>query len=257
MHTVLSVLWRMVYRQSFATRVGDKIDMDVDIKGMRVKYNEEEDAFLEEDLCSKEPIGQFREWFEDACKCEDIVEVNAMTLATATKDGIPSARCVLLKGFGKDGFKFFTNYNSRKSAELDENPHCALMFYWGEIHRCVRIEGTAEKLSAKESDDYFQTRPRPSQIGACVSNQSQLVTSRKVLVDKEGELVEKYAGKPVFRPTNWGGYIVNPTSVEFWQGQSNRIHDRIRFRRPKPGEVVDNVLTKMGEDGWVYERLQP
>ncbi|XP_018393795.1 PREDICTED: pyridoxine-5'-phosphate oxidase [Cyphomyrmex costatus] len=229
----------------------------VDIGDMRIKYKNKHDTFTENDLISKEPIGQFKAWFEEACNIPEILEPNAMHLATATRDGVPSVRVLLLKGFGTEGFKFYTNYDSRKGRELAENPHVALTFYWESLRRSVRIEGIANKTSAEDSDHYFQCRPYENQIGSAASKQSSVIASRQTLIIKESELLAKFSKNQVKRPACWGGYFVVPHSIEFWQGQSDRLHDRIRFRRPKSNEKIDNVLVHKGEDGWVYERLSP
>ncbi|XP_045772532.1 pyridoxine/pyridoxamine 5'-phosphate oxidase-like [Maniola jurtina] len=233
--------------------------MSIDIGGMRIKYKDKDETFLEKHLVAKEPFGQFKAWFEEACTRKEILEPNAMCLATATKDGYPSARFVLCKGYGKDGFKFFTNHGSRKAKEMAENPNVAATFYWEILNRSVRIEGTVEKLSEGESTTYFHSRPVPSQIAACTSYQSTPIESRDVLCEREKVLEAEYMipGKEIPKPNFWGGYIIQPRSVEFWQGQRDRLHDRIKFRKPKEGEVLDGKLLHEGEDGWVYERLSP
>ncbi|CAG9125378.1 hypothetical protein JYU34_006028 [Plutella xylostella] len=233
--------------------------MSIDIGGMRIRYKDKSETFLESHLVSKEPFGQFKAWFEEACTRKEILEPNAMCLATATKDGYPSARFVLLKGYGKEGFKFFTNYGSRKAREMEANNNVAATFYWEILNRSVRIEGHVEKLSIEESEKYFHSRPVPSQIAACASFQSTPIQSRDVLCEREAVLEADYMipGKEVPKPEFWGGYIIRPRAVEFWQGQRDRLHDRIKFRKPKEGEVADGNLLHEGEDGWVYERLSP
>merc|ERR550517_531240 len=233
--------------------------MAVDITGMRKPYHDKSDFFDFKDLVAKEPFGQFKAWFEVASKHEGIYEANAMCLSTATTDGCPSARMVLLKKFGPEGFTFFTNYTSRKARELDSNPTAALVFYWEPLNRSVRVEGTVTRLSEAESLEYFRSRPISSQIGACVSNQSQVIPDRAVLTEKEKELEAVYGEggedrQEVPKP-DWGGYRVVPSVVEFWQGQSTRIHDRIRFRTSREGEVLDPAVSRQGEDGWIIERL--
>ncbi|KAK3930409.1 Pyridoxine-5'-phosphate oxidase [Frankliniella fusca] len=223
---------------------------------MRAAYRGRQELFTEADLACKEPIGQFKVWFDEARNEPSVMEANAMCLATASKDGTPSARYVLLKGYGPDGFKFFTNYESRKAKELEENPKAALTFYWEALRRSVRIEGTVARLPAAESDEYFHSRPKASQIGACASNQSTPITGREVLSAQEKYLASEYSDKEIPRP-NWGGYIVVPHSIEFWQGQSDRLHDRIRFRLPQETEKPDGKLLHEGDNGWVYERLSP
>uniref|UniRef100_A0A8C5QAC7 pyridoxal 5'-phosphate synthase n=2 Tax=Leptobrachium leishanense TaxID=445787 RepID=A0A8C5QAC7_9ANUR len=213
-------------------------------------------AFEETHLASLNPIDQFSTWLQEVSQCPGIEEPNAMCLATATRDGKPSARMVLLKGFGRDGFRFYTNRGSRKGTELDENPVASLLFYWEPLNRQVRIEGTVEKLSDEESDKYFHSRPKSSQIGAAVSRQSRVIPDREYLRQKNAALEEEYKDKEVPRPSDWGGYIIRPSVMEFWQGQTNRLHDRIVFRRPG-GEAEQGRWTHLGEDGWVYERLAP
>jgi len=234
-------------------------NMSIFIGGMRIPYMGKDETFTEDQLVSREPYGQFNNWFERATQTEGIEEPNAMCLATATKDGRPSARMVLLKGYGPDGFKFFTNYTSRKAIELAENPYASLNFYWEPMKRCVRIEGRVEKLSTEESTEYFMSRPVGSRIGAIVSPQSKPIPNRNVLLDKEKELASLTDQQQalIVKPENWGGYAVIPDSVEFWQGQTNRIHDRIRFRKLRPGETADNITVHQGVNGWVYERLAP
>lgn len=232
---------------------------DIDLAGMRKAYKNSSDAFLESQMVSTDPFQQFGEWFKQANELDDGSEANAMVLATATKDGIPSARFVLLKGFDDKGFKFYTNYESRKAKEMMENPRASLVFYWAPLHKSVRIEGIVEKLTEEESTDYFHSRPKNSQISACVSNQSAPIQSRQTLVAKEKELTEKYKDPEsvVPKPDFWGGYRVKPEVIEFWQGQSTRLHDRIVFRKLKSGEEVDGKLLHHGQNGWVYERLAP
>ncbi|KAF7993689.1 hypothetical protein HCN44_010284 [Aphidius gifuensis] len=229
----------------------------MDLGAMRIKYKDKNEAFIEDHLVSKEPYGQFKEWFEIASKTPGIQEPNAMCLATATKNGLPSARMVLLKGFSSDGFKFYTNYDSRKGQELAENPNAALTFYWEPLRRTVRIEGRVEKTSDEDSDIYFESRPYASQIGAHASKQSTVIPGRDSLIVKEQELTSVFSDGKVSRPACWGGFLVIPKSIEFWQGQSDRLHDRIRFRKQCDDEIIDNILVHQGNDGWVFERLSP
>jgi pyridoxamine 5'-phosphate oxidase len=234
--------------------------MSVDIHGMRKPYNDKSQTFDIKDLVSKEPISQFKAWFDEATQNEKIEEANAMCLATATKDGFPSARMVLLKKYGPEGFTFFTNYTSRKGEELDTNPRAALVFYWEALKKSVRVEGTVRRIPEHESRDYFKSRPISSQIGAWVSDQSKVIDDRSVLTEKEQELTQKYADgeTPLPHPTHWGGYRVEPTSMEFWQGQSTRIHDRIRYRRVEVEEAEKDEGVEIDvEDGWIIERLAP
>lgn len=199
-------------------------------------------AGLTEHGVDRDPVEQFRRWFEEALAA-NLHEPNAVTLATATKDGKPSARIVLLKGYDERGFVFYTNYEGRKARDLEENPRAALVFYWGELERQVRIEGHVSRVPEKESDEYFASRPRGSQLGAWVSEQSRMVTARGYLEEKLRRLEAEYANREVPRPPFWGGYRVEPEVIEFWQGRENRLHDRLVYRRE--------------DGGWRIERLQP
>ncbi len=198
-------------------------------------------GLVEKDL-AKDPYRQFEKWFHEA-EAAKLIEPNAMILATAGKDGRPSARTVLLKGFDGRGFMFFTNYESRKGRELEGNPHASLVFPWFPLERQVIIEGSVTKVTREESDAYFHSRPRASQIAAWASPQSTLISSRSVLEESVKALEEKYAGREVPLPPHWGGWRVSPATVEFWQGRRSRLHDRLRYRRQK--------------DEWIVERLAP
>ena len=198
---------------------------------------------LDEKVVDPNPFKQFDAWFKQAELAVPILP-NAMTLATATRDGKPSARVVLLKGVDEDGFVFYTNYESQKGTELDENPVAALCFYWAELGRQVRITGTTSRTSREESEEYFQTRPIDSQLGAWASSQSELIDSREVLEEKMAEMLEKYEGDKIPLPHYWGGYRVAPFIFEFWQNRASRLHDRIRYRRSADG-------------AWAIERLAP
>lgn len=231
-----------------------------DVASMRKPYRDKLDIFDVKDLKSKEPFEQFSAWFEEAKSTPGIFEANAMALATATRDGKPSVRMVLMKGLSKEGIDFYTNYHSRKAQDLVENPVGSLMFYWESLNKSVRIEGKVDKLSKEQSEEYFHSRPRSSQIGACVSEkQSSAIPSREVLDNRKKGLESEYGDESVTipKPDYWGGFRLVPDRYEFWQGQSNRIHDRIVFRKPQAGESVDPTVTFQGSDGWVYERLQP
>ncbi|GGH04071.1 MULTISPECIES: pyridoxamine 5'-phosphate oxidase [Pedobacter] len=189
-------------------------------------------ASLDESDVDQDPVVQFQKWFQDAVDAQ-IYEPNVMTLATADKAGRPDARIVLLKGVDTDGFRFFTNYLSAKGKELKRNPFAALVFFWPELERQVRIEGTVEKLDKETSEEYFNTRPVDSQIGAVASPQSQVIPNRVFLEEKFEALKTESAGKGIAKPAHWGGYIVKPTRIEFWQGRSSRLHDRINFEKVK------------------------
>lgn len=199
-------------------------------------------GLAEKDL-ARDPFRQFEKWFQEA-EAAKIPEPNAMTLATATREGRPSARTVLLKGLDGRGFVFYSNYESRKGRELEANPHVTLVFPWIAIERQVLIEGMATKVAREESEAYFHSRPRASQLGAWVAQQSAVIAGRAVLEDTLKALEKKYAGQEVPLPANWGGWRVAPETVEFWQGRRSRLHDRLRFRREKDG-------------GWSVERLAP
>ncbi|XP_051523309.1 pyridoxine-5'-phosphate oxidase, partial [Myxocyprinus asiaticus] len=214
-------------------------------------------CFEEDQLASLDPIKQFGNWFDQAIKCQEVGEANAMCLSTATKDGCPSARMVLLKGYSEEGFRFFTIYESRKGSELDSNPYACLVFYWEPLNRQIRIEGTAERIPYESSRDYFHSRPKSSQISAVVSRQSTLIPSRQYLRDKNAELEERYKNTEVPMPDYWGGYIVKPFLTEFWQGQTNRLHDRIVFLRPKEEETELRDMQHQAAGGWIYQRLSP
>jgi len=197
---------------------------------------------LDEKDTNANPIAQFTRWWEEAVNSE-IDEVNAMTLCTATKAGIPSARIVLLKGYDHNGFIFFTNYNSAKGKELSENPFASLVFFWKELERQVCITGAVEKINAKESDDYFNSRPEGSKIGAWASPQSSVIEARDVIEAAYIKHIKQFTNAAIPRPQHWGGYIVKPTSVEFWQGRQSRLHDRIRYTKEN--------------DTWIKQRLAP
>lgn len=183
---------------------------------------------LLEQNVSDSPVSQFKLWFKDALESE-IIEPNAMVLSTV-KDGKPSARVVLLKGFDESGFSFFTNYNSHKAKDINQNPFAALTFFWDVIERQVRIEGQIEKLSAEESDTYFWSRPRESQIGAWVSEQSTVIEGREVLDQSLDFYIKKFTDLEIIpRPAHWGGFLLRPSAIEFWQGRESRLHDRILF----------------------------
>jgi pyridoxamine 5'-phosphate oxidase len=214
---------------------------------------------------STDPLAQFQRWYDEASRPaggrfrrfgialykafqelrgKPPLEPNAMVVATVDGEGRPSARTVLLKGITREGFTFFTNYGSRKGRELAKNPNAALTFYWPELERQVCIAGTVSQVSREESEDYFQSRPRSSQIGAWASPQSAILSSRKELQDSAREMEHQYAGKPVPLPPFWGGYLLQPNRIEFWQGRASRLHDRFEFNRN-------------ADQSWSLTRLSP
>jgi pyridoxamine 5'-phosphate oxidase len=199
-------------------------------------------ATLDERDVDADPIRQFERWFADAAAAR-VPEPNAMTLSTATRDGVPSARIVLLKGVDANGFAFYTDYRSRKGAELAENPLAALTFLWKEIERQVRIAGAVSRVSAGESESYYRSRPLGSRLGAWASHQSAVLPSRSDLERRLEEMTQRFADGDVPLPPHWGGFRVIPDEIEFWQGRTNRLHDRLRYRR--------------GESGWGIDRLSP
>lgn len=198
---------------------------------------------LDETDLHKDAIQQFEKWWQEALFSE-IEEVNAMTLATATANGKPSARIVLLKGFSEDGFVFFSNYHSHKGSQIEDNPFVSIVFFWKELERQVRIEGGITKIIEEVSDVYFNSRPISSRIGAWASPQSKVIASRKVIEENVAELEKSFDGKDIDRPPHWGGYLVKPVMIEFWQGRTSRLHDRIQY-------------TAIADKGWKIERLAP
>lgn len=191
-------------------------------------------AGLDERNVDANPIRQFQLWFDEAVG-RGLPLAEAMTLCTATTDGKPSARMILLKGVAESAFVFYTNYRSRKARELDANPFAALVFYWEPLERQVRVEGKVARISAEESDKYFQTRPRESQLGAIASPQSDVIESRELLEQEFEELEQKYSGRTIERPNHWGGYRLVPERIEFWKGRPGRLHDRFLYELQADG----------------------
>ncbi len=211
-----------------------------DIASLRQDYSL---AFLLETDVHPDPVEQFRLWFHEAVEAE-IDDVNAMTLSTSDENAKPHSRIVLLKGLEENQFVFFTNYDSHKGKELSQNPHVSLVFYWKELQRQVRIEGMAEKIRAAESTLYYHSRPKESQIGAWASAQSEVLSGREELEARFKTLQEKYQDTEVPKPPHWGGYTVKPTLIEFWQGRSSRLHDRLCYSLQLGGQ-------------WEMKRLNP
>ncbi|HEY9728036.1 MAG TPA: pyridoxamine 5'-phosphate oxidase [Chroococcales cyanobacterium] len=214
--------------------------MDTSVANLRKDYTFQG---LSEADAQPDPFRQFKIWFDQALAAE-LPEPNAMTISTVTSDGKPSARMVLLKDYDEQGFVFYTNYESHKGQQLLQNPWGAITFWWAELERQVRIEGRVAQVSAAESDEYFHSRPRNSQLGAWVSAQSQVINNREVLEERLQQLEKEYKNKEIPRPPHWGGFRVIPTAIEFWQGRPSRLHDRLLYR--------------CSEDGtWKIQRLSP
>ncbi|RYY56518.1 MAG: pyridoxamine 5'-phosphate oxidase [Chitinophagaceae bacterium] len=214
--------------------------MNNDIAGIRKTYAS---ATLSEADMAADPVSQFDKWWKEAVNA-NLLEVNAMTLATASADGFPSARIVLLKGFDTAGFAFFTNYESFKGRQLEENPRACLVFFWKELERQVRITGVVQKTTGAESEEYFQSRPKGSQAGAAVSPQSRVIESREWLEHQYTEFENAHGDDHINRPGYWGGYRVAPVVVEFWQGRPSRLHDRMQY-------------TLQDDGNWELVRLAP
>jgi pyridoxamine 5'-phosphate oxidase len=212
----------------------------IDLAGLRREY--ETEGLRRADL-HPDPIEQFATWFSTAVN-SGLPDANAIALATATPDGKPSVRIVLLKGFDQGGFVFFTNYQSDKGRELVANPQAAFVIYWVQLERQIRVAGRVEKTSRAESQVYFHSRPRGSQLGAWVSHQSEVIDARRILEARLAEMTERFAGVEIELPPHWGGYRIVPEALEFWQGRANRLHDRFRYIRQPDGS-------------WTIDRLAP
>ena len=206
----------------------------------RKNYNKGE---LTKNKVDTNPLQQFRKWFYEAKDSESVEEINAMTLTTVGLDGFSKGRVVLLKKYDEHGFYFYTNYSSEKGKSIAQNNKVSLLFFWPGLERQIIIKGTASKTSEDDSNNYFNSRPKGSQLGALVSNQSEVIENRKVIENKLALLENQYSDKEIKKPANWGGYLVSPISIEFWQGRPNRLHDRIRYR--------------LSHLDWVIERLSP
>ncbi len=215
--------------------------MQKDLSEYRKSY---EKSALTEESISDNPLQLFQTWFYEVEKSDGVDEPNAMTVSTVGLDGFPKSRVVLLKKYTHEGFIFYTNYNSEKGKAIAKNPKVCVSFFWPNLERQVIIKGIAEKLAENLSDGYFESRPDGSKLGALVSDQSSVISSRSVLVDKLNQLEEEYRNKEIERPNHWGGYLVKPISIEFWQGRPNRLHDRIRY-------------TQTSGHDWKMERLAP
>lgn len=212
-----------------------------DLSNYRKSYEKSE---LLESMIPEDPINLFHRWFHEVKEFGGVDEVNAMTVATIGLDGFPKSRVVLLKQYNEEGFVFYTNYNSEKGKAILNNPNICLSFFWHSIERQVIIKGVAERTAANVSDNYFASRPDGSKLGAIVSNQSEVIPDRSFLEDKLKALEKQYAAQEIARPAHWGGFLVRPVEIEFWQGRPNRLHDRIRYTSGK-------------DYSWVIDRLAP
>ncbi|MGB3605882.1 MAG: pyridoxamine 5'-phosphate oxidase [Psychroserpens sp.] len=215
--------------------------MNTDLGNYRKSYDKE--ALLEKNA-SNNPLEQFKNWFHEVDEHYDVGETNAMTLSTIGLDGFPRSRVVLLKEFNDEGFVFYTNYESEKGVAMINNPHVCISFFWPAAERQIIIKGKVEKITERLSDDYFASRPRGSRLGAWVSHQSTVIKDRAVLEDRLKALEQKFDGKEIPRPDFWGGFIVKPLEIEFWQGRPNRLHDRLRY------QLKDDL-------DWTLDRLSP
>lgn len=215
--------------------------MKQDLSDYRKSYEKSE---LLEENCVENPIEMFQKWFYEVEKSETVAEVNAMTISTLGSDGFPKSRIVLLKKYTHEGFIFYTNYESEKGLAMAKNPNVCISFFWPAMERQIIIKGKVSKIAENLSDGYFESRPRGSQLGALVSDQSTVIPSRAYLEEKLKNLEDAYEGKEIERPSHWGGYIVKPQEIEFWQGRANRLHDRMRYQL-------------QADYSWKIERLAP
>lgn len=233
-------LWKFI--EKFKKTNQHFCEMELTKENLQNLRQEYKSAELHEHEVASDPMDQFEIWFKDALNVQ-LFEPNVMTLATADSMGKPAARIVLLKGFDSNGFMFYTNYLSKKGQHLAENPQASLLFFWPELERQVRIDGLVSKVSAEASDAYFQSRPLGSQIGANASPQSQIIPDRAFLQLRVSELENEFEGKTIARPEYWGGYLLEPQAIEFWQGRPSRLHDRINY-------IFENGT-------WIISRLAP
>lgn len=219
----------------------------LDVASFRRDYHHDE---LRRDALARDPFLQFHAWLDEAAACPAILEPTAMVLSTSSPEVGVTSRIVLLKGYDEAGFRFFTNTGSRKASQIKDNNSVSLLFYWEPLERQIQINGTASLLPRSETEAYFASRPRGSRIGAWASRQSMVLPDRETLDRRAAELEVEYAGKDVPTPEFWSGYLVTPGNVEFWQGRPNRLHDRLRYRRPEQGVSAEGT-------GWIIERLSP
>lgn len=230
-----------------------------DLSDMRRPYRDQDDGIEESKLASRDPIKLFEDWFQAVKSSNTVYEPNAFSISTCGSSGQPTSRMVLLKGFDQDGFRFFTHYSSQKGQDIESNNKVAMLFYWDSFNRQVRIEGSAKKLPEQVAVDYFSRRPQSSQVGAAISDQKSLIESRAALMEKYNKLKADLGDKAPEKPETWGGYLIRPEKFEFWQGNTNRVHDRIIFERKIDHSTarIDGSLIKEAENGWLMSRQLP
>lgn len=247
------------YGKTMSTSQKDQtIHAKHDLSDMRRPYRDQDDGIEESKLPTHNPVSLFENWFELAKLSKTVYEPNAFCISTCGSSGQPTSRMVLLKGFDETGFQFFTHYSSQKGRDIEHNPKVAMLFYWDSFNRQIRIEGIAQKMPEEVGENYFKRRPQSSQVGAAISDQKSLIESRQALMDKYDRLKAELGDESPPKPPTWGGYLVVPNRFEFWQGNTNRVHDRIIFRRKlNDEEKLDPKLTKEVNDGWLMERLLP